>query len=171
MKHVRWISVGLRYLFLALAVVYFSTALYTGLVLIFDFNMVLITEQGTRLTIMYPFTSQPFLLAENTGVYILQMFLGIGLYGLFFLLLSNVFLSFSREKLFTMQNIRNLQWFYRANLIVPIAVLLLLNLISQAEEEMLIIVVLHGVLGVFAFFMAAIFKQGVNLQKEQDLFI
>jgi hypothetical protein len=120
---------------------------------------------------MYPFTSKPFLLAENTGEYITQMVLGIGFYGLFLLLLSNVFLSFSREKLFTTQNIRNLQWFYRANLTLPITVFFLLSLFSQAEDEMMIIVVLHGILGVFAFFMAAIFKQGVNLQNEQDLYI
>jgi hypothetical protein len=153
------------------AFLYLVTALYAVLVIIFDFNLLLITESGTRLTIMYPFTSKPFLLAENTGEYITQMVLGIGFYGLFLLLLSNVFLSFSREKLFTTQNIRNLQWFYRANLTLPITVFFLLSLFSQAEDEMMIIVVLHGILGVFAFFMAAIFKQGVNLQNEQDLYI
>jgi hypothetical protein len=46
----------------------------------------------------------------------------------------------------------------------------ILLLVFRAELfDMIRIGVLHLVIGVFAFFMAAIFKQGLLLQEEQDL--
>jgi purine-cytosine permease-like protein len=59
--------------------------------------------------------------------------------------------------------------FYLTNLIVPAAFLVLLAFFGHEIIDILRITLLHLVIGVFAYFMAAIFKQGVHLQEEQDL--
>ena len=49
------------------------------------------------------------------------------------------------------------------------AFLVLLAFFGHEIIDILRITLLHLVIGVFAYFMAAIFKQGVHLQEEQDL--
>jgi|APTNR8051073442_1049403.scaffolds.fasta_scaffold01243_13 hypothetical protein len=171
MKLVRLLSSILFYLTRVLAWGYTATTLYAGVVLFFEPAALRLTESGTRFEILYPFTGTPFLLGDYHTVYFIEMLLGIGLYGLFFWLLSNVFNTFRQEKLFTPSGITRLTRFYVANLTVPSLVLVLLSFISQGNKAMIIIIALHAILGVFAYFMAAIFKQGVSLQNEQDLYI
>jgi hypothetical protein len=55
------------------------------------------------------------------------------------------------------------------NVIVPVVIMLLLLIFKQEVEDIVRITFLHLIIGVFAFFMAAIFKQGLVLQEEQDL--
>jgi hypothetical protein len=55
------------------------------------------------------------------------------------------------------------------NLVVPSLFLIILAIIGHDLRDAIIIVFLHVMIGVFAFFMAAIFKQGLLLQEEQDL--
>ena len=55
--------------------------------------------------------------------------------------------------------------------IPPILALMAKIVMGRIEEGLDIVAVIHFILGVFAYFLAAIFKQGLQLQKEQDLFI
>ena len=98
-----------------------------------------------------------------------EMIAFIGLYGLFLLLLGNVFNIFRGKKLFTEQGVRRLKWFYLANLLVPLPFLIAHVILSYEVGLLLILTVLHAVLGVFAYFMAVIFNRGLQLQNEQDL--
>ncbi|WP_337044987.1 DUF2975 domain-containing protein [Emticicia sp. 17c] len=95
----------------------------------------------------------------------------LGLYGLFFLLSSNVFKVFFQPKLFSQWGVRQLQLFYVANLCLPALTIMLASIFSLVDDIAIILIVLHFILGVFAYFLSAIFKQGLKLQNEQDLFI
>ncbi|MCY1227005.1 hypothetical protein D9M72_392600 [compost metagenome] len=95
----------------------------------------------------------------------------IALYGIFFWLLGNIFKTFRGKKLFTQQGVRRLSIFYLLNFIVPLPFLIGHIAYSYEVEILVSLSVLHFVLGVFAYFMAVIFKQGLNLQTEQDLYI
>lgn len=164
---------GLRYLSQIIGIGYGLTALYSALAFILNTPTMIrpVQDDTTRFAILYPFTETPFLLGKNTSVFIAEMLLLLVLYSIFFWLLANVFDTFSKEKLFTEQGITNLTSFYVANLTVPIVVLILLSSVSSIGTGLGVIVVLHAILGIFAFLITAIFKQGVSLQTEQDLFV
>lgn len=130
-----------------------------------------IIDQGRRFEVCYPFTHQPYLLGEYNSGYMMMMLLLLGLYALFFFLVSNVFNVFTQTKLFTEHGIRQLKWFYSGNLILPLTAVFILSPFYNIESPVEILVALHALLGVFTYFLAAIFEQGVNLQKEQDLII
>jgi hypothetical protein len=93
------------------------------------------------------------------------------LYGLFFFLAAGTFKVFSKEPLFTQKGVNALSWFYRGNLLVPLLFLVLGSCYVPIEEEGVVLTMVHFVLGIFAYFLAAIFKKGVQLQQEQDLII
>jgi hypothetical protein len=84
-------------------------------------------------------------------------------------LLSGVFHAFKQDRLFTKNGLLQLSRFYMVNVIVPVVIMLLLLIFKQEVEDIVRITFLHLIIGVFAFFMAAIFKQGLVLQEEQDL--
>ncbi|MBC5773126.1 DUF2975 domain-containing protein [Pontibacter sp. KCTC 32443] len=175
MKNVRIIASILFLISRAVAVVYFVTALYATLVLaaneVFSgISWVETTAQG-RFTIMYPFTKTPFLLGEYTFEFILMMMLGVVGYGTFAWLLSEVFKIFKQEKLFTQNGVQTLTIFYMANFIVPTVVLLISLFFEEYIQYLIVFTLLHGVIGIFAYFMASIFNQGVLLQNDQDLTI
>ena len=171
MKGARIVAQVLLYFTRLLAIGYTGTALYVAITMIFQTNMLNIVENGQVFEISYPFTQIPYLRGENHAFYILEMIAAIGLYGLFFWLLGNVFKSFIAPKLFTPTGVRRLTLFYLANWIVP-AIFLILHMSIAYETGILVfITLLHAVIGVFAFFMNAIFKQGLSLQNEQELYI
>jgi hypothetical protein len=95
----------------------------------------------------------------------------LGLYTLFFFLVSNVFTVFTQSKLFTAYGIRQLKIFYLGNLILPLLSAVLVSLVYKIESPVEILVILHMLLGVFTYFMAAIFQEGYNLQSEHDLIL
>ncbi|MDQ8014365.1 MAG: DUF2975 domain-containing protein, partial [Flavobacterium nitrogenifigens] len=104
--------------------------------------------------------------------YVLFDFLApLSLYGLFFLLSSNVFKVFFQPKLFTQTGVLHLKRFYLSNLFIPSIVIFFAFFFVPLDNEVALFIILHGMLGAFAYFLAAIFKQGLNLQNEQDLFI
>jgi hypothetical protein len=153
-----------------LAAAYLFTAFYAAFCLLTGWSLIF-KEDETYFSILYPFTQTPFLNGHNNLPYILLDFISpLGLYGLFFLLAGNVFKIFTREKLFTLHGIRQLKRFYMCNLIIPPVMFLLIFVFDEVDEG-IILAVLHIFLGVFAYLLAAIFKQGVNLQNEQDLII
>ncbi len=129
--------------------------------------MQLIPDNGFY--IFYPFTHVPFLTGGYDNIYFMTLIIILFGYGIFLKLLSNVFLAFTREKLFIKQAIDDLKIFYKLNLIVPLALLLLYALLGQNISDLVIITGLHLVIGTFGFFMTAIFQQGFLLQEEQDL--
>lgn len=171
MKTTHIISRILFYFTRFLAVVYFTLALYSVLTLSTGWFLTF-TDSGKYFQVCYPFTSHPLMLGDYNMPYILFDFLSpLSLYGLFFLLSSNVFKVFYQPKLFTPNGISHLRRFYLSNLLIPSILLFIAFFFVPLDNEVWIFIILHGMLGVFAYFLAAIFKQGLNLQNEQDLFI
>ena len=124
---------------------------------------------GNRFQIFYPFTKKTFLLGDYTASYLVTNFVTIAFYGLFLWFLSRVFHAFRLKKLFTTRSVNWLSRFYMTNLIAPFLFLIVLAIWPEESSDMIRIIFLHLVIGIFAFFMAAIFKQGLLLQEEQDL--
>src|SRR5688572_27597226 len=154
------------------SILYLATALYVLLVFLFDQNLdqsgpLQLNSHG-GFTIMLPFTDVPFLLGDPTVWFKVVMFLATAGYGIFAWLLGNVFYAFKQDRLFTREGIRKLTAFYLVNLIVPPLVLLISFFFTDDVRDFLNLTILHGIIGIFAYFMASIFSEGVMLQDEQD---
>lgn len=93
-------------------------------------------------------------------------------YAIFFFSLSEVFKTFGAEKLFSQQVEKTLTYFAILNLVTPIAYVLAHALIIQPTHFIqLPYALLHLVLGIIVFFIAALLKQGKQLQLDNDLTI
>jgi hypothetical protein len=174
MKFVRTISTVLFYVTRCVALVYALVAVY----IIFVFSSyalapdtTLMIQDAGRFVIYYPATSTPFLLGDYDTVYLSEMVGGITLYALFFWLLSDVFLTFRHSPLFTEKGVARLTRFYCFSIAAPIVVLSLMALFSISEPAAQAIGTLHVIFGIFTYFMAAIFKQGLELQVQQEFTI
>jgi hypothetical protein len=167
MKAVRVIASFLYHLTSLLSILYLLTGLYSLVVIMVPGMPIRVTDGVFE--IYYPFTKSPFLLGDYTRSFFTTMWLTTFGYGIFLWLLSRVFKTFKQQKLFTSIGVKRLSAFYIVNLVAPITILILLAIAGQGINEMIIITGLHAILGIFAFFMAAIFKQGLLLQEEQDL--
>jgi hypothetical protein len=171
MDAVKIISKILFYFVRFVAILYLGMAFHSLIALLTGWCLIL-HESNTKFKICLPFTNRPFLLGMYEWNYIAFGFLiPIALYGVFFWLLSDFFKAFAKKKLFTIENHNALKRFYLSNLIIPILTLIVASNFIQIEEIAEVMVGFHFLLGIFAFFIAAIFQQGINLQKEQDLFI
>nr|WP_294936958.1 DUF2975 domain-containing protein [uncultured Flavobacterium sp.] len=171
MKLVRIISTILFFLSRILAIAYILTALHLFVSVVFKLPTFELMENN-RFVIQYPFTEKSFLLgSEYTFSYVTEMVLIIAFYGLFFWLLGNVFQTFRQVPLFTKQGIRNLKLFYITNLVVSPILFGLLSGFSNEDMPFLAMIVAHAIIGIFAYFLMAIFNEGVGLQNEQDLYI
>lgn len=176
MKPVRFIAGILYYLSKVLAILIFAVAAYAAVVLLLHLNnpdgpLPVKIFNNERFVIFYPFTQTPFLLGDYTASYLVSNLLTITFYGLFLWLLAGVFHAFKQQKIFTRKGMLQLSVFYIVNLIVPFLFVALLFVFGQEVLDIVRIILLHLVIGVFAFFMSAIFKQGLLLQEEQDLTI
>lgn len=154
-----------------LALVYFAMSVQSVVSLITGWSLTF--KEGKKyFQICFPFTQTPYLVGDYNTPYIVYDFLmPLSLYGLFFLLLSNVFKVFFQPKLFTANGIRQLTIFYLVNFIVPIVAIALAAIFADSDELSSMLLILHFVIGIFAYFLATIFKQGLHLQNEQDLFV
>ncbi|GAB3515760.1 hypothetical protein [Emticicia fontis] len=171
MNKVKIVSKILFYITRILAFFYLGTAAYSTFCLLTGWGLGF-RENKKYFHVMYPFTDTPFLNGDYNMPYIIfEFLLVLGLYGLFFLLASNIFKVFFQPKLFTEFGIRQLRYFYLANLLLPTLAVLFASIFAEVDDMAVILIILHFILGVFAYFFAAIFKQGLQLQKEQDLFI
>lgn len=172
MKNVKIISAILFYITRIVAIIYILVTIYSIFSLITEWSYIT-QENGKYFAVCYPFTETRFLLGENTWSYkIFNFLIPIAFYGVFFLLASNIFNVFKKPKLFTEYGMKQLKWFCLVNISVPSAIILLAYAFADnIEEGMKWVVVTHFFLGVFAYFFYAIFRQGVNLQNEQDLYI
>ncbi|THU40987.1 DUF2975 domain-containing protein [Niastella caeni] len=171
MNSVKVVSKILYYIARVLSFFYFVCVALSLLALTTTWGLH-IREGGKYFSVNYPFTNTHFLNGDYNIIYIIFFFLlPISLYGLFFLLLGNVFKVFFQPRLFTSYGVQKLRLFYLANCIIPGLMVLVTSFFAEFESEAMVLVVLHFTLGVFAYFLAAIFKQGVKLQNEQDLYI
>ena len=172
MKNVKIISTILFYITRFVAVLYLISTFYSLVSLLTEWSFIE-RENGKYFSICFPFTQTPFLNGENNWAYkVFNFLIPIGFYSVFFLLLSNVFNAFKQPKLFTQYGVNNLKWFYLANIFLPSLTILLASIFAgKIEEGLEWVAVIHFFLGVFAYLLAAIFKQGLKLQNEQDLFI
>jgi hypothetical protein len=173
MRTVRLTATILYYLARGLAFLIFAITAYALILLLIhriapSASLPLQVSEGI-FHIYLPFTHTVFLIGEPTTAFIVTNFLTFAFYGLFLWLLSGVFQAFRQEKLFTSKSVRQLSLFYGTNLAAPLIFLGLLAIFGTELQDMIRIILLHLVIGVFAFFMAAIFRQGVVLQEEQDL--
>lgn len=153
------------------AVAYLGAVCYAAFCLVTGWGITPYGE-GQYLHINYPFTEQPFLNVDNNVPYIVFSFLmPLTLYGIFFLLASNVFRVFYQPRLFTIPNLKQLKLFYLLNLVVPVIAAVLAEFFVPVEGGIWILVAVHCMLGIFIYLLAVIFRQGLKLQNEQDLFI
>jgi hypothetical protein len=174
MKSVRLLAGILYYLSRILSVIALSITVYATVV-------VLLYEMDSSLTLpirvlgngsfqlFLPFTKTTFLLGDYTASYLVSYLMIMAFYGLFLWLLADVFHAFKQPRLFTPSGVKRLSRFYLTNIIVPFVFILLLTIFGNELQDIVRITLLHLVIGVFAYFMAAIFKQGLVLQEEQDL--
>ncbi len=174
MRTVRVVARVLFYITRIVAVITLVIAIYAVLVLLLSKAtsatwLPMEIRTGNLFVIFYPLTKTPFLLGEYTNEYITTALLTISFYGLFLWLLGSVFHAFMQQRLFSKKGFLQLSRFYVVNLTLPLILLLLVALFGQEVQDIVRITFLHIVIGVFAFFMAAIFKQGLVLQEEQDL--
>jgi hypothetical protein len=132
-------------------------------------SLPIIDKGSNRYIINFPFTQQPFLTGINDLWSNIISMLTFLLYACFFWLLSDVFKTFRQPKLFTHSGVTRLKRFYVGNLSVPLLMLLVLVVSGEQLAGLIPVTFLHMILGIFAFFMAAIFQQGLLLQEEQDL--
>ncbi|MEO8720563.1 MAG: hypothetical protein ABI297_09430 [Ginsengibacter sp.] len=154
-----------------ISVIYFATALHLLASVIFKLPTFKLLPSNIFI-ILYPFSAKTFLIGSVFSAgYIAEMVLIILFYGSFFWLLSNVFKTFRKKKLFTVQGIKNLKLFYIINLFISPVLFTILSIYSIEDYPYFAIIIGHVILGVLVFFIAAIFEQGVNLQHDQDLFI
>lgn len=172
MKQARPLATILFYFTRILALPYLATAVYSIITFAFNTSALHVTEDGNvkRFVIDYPFTNVRFLLGDEYSVfYITEMIAFIGLYGIFFWTLGNIFKTFRQEKIFTAEAVRRLKTFYLLNFLVPLFFLIVHVIIGYEVATVLTLSLLHATLGVFAYYMAVIFSQGLKLQDEQDL--
>ncbi|NIF06834.1 DUF2975 domain-containing protein [Chryseobacterium sp. Tr-659] len=171
MNQTKIISRILFYICSVLSAGYLITFAYSLFSLITGFSVTPYRE-GQFLHINYPFTEEPFLNIENNYPYIIFSFILVLItYGIFFWLSARVFKVFFQQRLFTQENIIHLKKFYLYNIFIPLPLVIIASFFVEVESMIWGLVFIHFMLGIFCLFLANIFKQGLHLQNEQDLFI
>ncbi|ANE49618.1 DUF2975 domain-containing protein [Flavisolibacter tropicus] len=174
MRSVRLLAGILYYLSRIFSVMVLSITVYaTATILLYEMNSSFslpfrVLEDGS-FKLFLPFTQTTFLLGDYTSSYLVSYLMMLAFYGLFLWLLADVFHAFKQPRLFTPKGVVRLTRFYLTNIIVPFVFIFLLIVFGNELLDIVRITLLHFVIGVFAYFIAAIFKQGLVLQEEQDL--
>lgn len=169
MQKTKLISKILFFITRILAWLYLIIGIYGAFSWITQTNLQLENHQAI---INYPFTNSSFLILDsNTPYLVFSFMLPVLFYALFFGLLSNVFKVFYGGKLFTLENVQHLKWFYILNVFLPILLVFFSSFFIEIEKGIFIILALHLFLGIFLFIMSEIFNQGLTLQNDQDLYI
>lgn len=169
MKEVKNIAKNLFYISRLCVLVYALLTIYSAISLLTGWSL---KFEGDYFNIQFPFTKQTILIGEYNLIYIFLDYLMVFvLYGIFFWLLGNVLKVFMQTKLFSQKNIKQLKYFYISNLFVPSVATLIAYTFSTIDRDVILLIILHFIIGIFSYFLAQIFKQGVDLQNEQDLYI
>ena len=173
MKTVRFVAGILFYVSRIAAVVVLLIAVYAITVVLIHLidpsASVPMRIRENTFDIFFPFTNKVFLLGDYTSSYLTTNLLMIAFYGVFLWMLSAVFNAFRQQRIFSKKGVVRLSRFYVLNLLMPILFIVLLISFGREVLDLIRLISLHLIIGVFAFFMAAIFKQGFILQEEQDL--
>ncbi len=171
MKQTKVISKILYYLCMFLAIGYITTFIYAVFCLLTGLG-VTPYDQNQQLHINYPFSNEPFLNIDNNFPYIIFSFLiPMFLYGLFFWFSARLFKVFLQPRLFIKKNVKELSRFYIFNVFVPLFSVIIASFFVEIIAPIWGLVFVHFILGIFCYFLANIFKQGLQLQDEQDLYI
>ena len=169
MKEVKIIAKNLFYISRFCAFVYAFLTVFSAVSLLTGWS---VKFEGAYFNILIPFTDRTILIGEYNLPYIFLNYLIVFiLYAIFFWLLGNALKVFSEQKLFTKENIKQLKNCYLPNLFVPSVATFIAYVFSAIDGDVSILITLHFIIGIFSYFLAQIFKQGVDLQNEQDLFI
>ncbi|WP_271765614.1 DUF2975 domain-containing protein [Aquimarina algiphila] len=124
-----------------------------------------------RFAIEIPFTGS-FVKGQYESEVILSIIVFFVFYILFFYTLSLIFKTFKAEILFTKIAIKHLKYFAILNLFSPFVYVIILFIVGYSIGlSDLSTVFLHIMLGIFAWFIIAIFKEGFQLQEENELTI
>lgn len=154
-----------------MSIFYFLIICYSALMLLTEINIKTFEDKKT-ISILYPFSENPFFNLENHQSYlVLGFILPLFLYAFFFFIASNVFKIFTLDKLFTQKNITSLKIFYLINLFLPFPITFVCSFFIDPPSGIWMLSLVHLILGVFIYFFTEIFAQGVGLQNEQDLYI
>jgi predicted membrane channel-forming protein YqfA (hemolysin III family) len=94
-------------------------------------------------------------------------------FAVFFYLLSTIFKTFKAPKLFTDRAIKQLNYFALLNLIAAPLLFLTIDFFIMQKQQIgnILNYLLTFLLGIFLLFIVAIFKQGYQVQNENDLTI
>lgn len=131
-----------------------------------------VSNDGNMMHILFPFYDANFMNVDNNLAYkVFSFVIPLFLYTLFFYLASGVFKVFSQNRLFTQRNVKKLDWFYQCNLFIPLPLAIVSSFFVEVDESVWMLVFVHFILGIFTYFLAQIFYQGLGLQHEQDLII
>ncbi|MFO7978113.1 MAG: hypothetical protein R6U64_05585 [Bacteroidales bacterium] len=154
-----------------LAVVYALLFLYSAFCLMAGV-CVKESSDGTFMHILVPFSDARLMNIDNNLPYKIFSFLvPLGLYTLFFYLTANVLQVFAQNRFFTRKNLKHLVCFYRGNLFIPLPVAFLSSFFVEVTLSVWMLVFVHFISGIFVYFMAQIFYQGLGLEDERDLII
>ena len=158
----------LFYLFRAIAI---SILLFTAYIDI-SFLTGNFTQENGRYFIDIPLT-RTFIEGDYQFNVILTISLGLIFGAIFFFVLSNIFKGLREKIIFNKIAINSLSYFTILNLVVGPILYLLIHFIIMRKDNYRDIhnLILHIIFGVIALFLTYIFKQGTQVQQENDLTI
>ncbi len=158
------------YLFYATRILTIVTGI-SFLSLIYSITTKSFTTVGNQLRIELPIKGMHLEILKETNIP-MMIIAGLLFYSIFFYTFSNVFKTFSAEKLFTVSVQKTLVNFAILNLLAPVAYILFhMILLQDTHFTQLPYVLLHMILGIIVFFISALLKKGTLLQLENDLTI
>ncbi|QRM88179.1 DUF2975 domain-containing protein [Lacinutrix sp. WUR7] len=142
----------------------------------FDMPFVAVLEgnENFNAQITIPFINAVF--SYNFSYSILFMWLWLLFYSIYFYTLKDFFQIFTKNNLFNKESLKKLIIFFRLNLI-PLAINILVVLYSSLKqkneniEEELIMIFIHGCVGIIVYLYIDVFKKGIQLQEENNLTI
>jgi len=128
---------------------------------------------NNQFQISLPIFSSTFIRAAYQPQHIITITLVMLFFSIFFYLVSNIFKTFKEPKLFTDSAIKQLNYFAFLNLIVAPLLFLTIDFFIMEKQQIgnIFNYLLTFLLGIFLLFIAAIFKQGYQVQHENDLTI
>ncbi|NER17114.1 DUF2975 domain-containing protein [Spongiivirga citrea] len=113
-----------------------------------------------------------YVMGALDGKTIVVLLLFLAYYLLYFLLLLRILKAFKSDALFTNSIIKRLDWFTYFNLLFPVATFIGVLIMGDGKlNDEVVYGMFHILIAIFSGFISAIFKQGFQLQQENDLTI
>lgn len=128
---------------------------------------------NNQFQIAIPFFSETYIKGFYRPNIIITITLSMLFLSVFFFTLSNIFKTFKAPKLFTKRAIKQLNYFAFLNLVVAPLLLLTIDFFIMEKQQIgnVFNYLLTFILGVFLLFISVVFKQGFQVQNENDLTI